>query len=182
MTGAEVALLAAAAPEIAGAAAGATAAGTAAAGAGAAGLAGGASGMMGAGIAGSAAAPMTASLMAPAAATPFFTEAAMAAGASPMMGGGTAAMFGTGAPLMPEMAALSMGAPPAAGSAFKMPPMTAMNAASKMMGGGQQQAPSAQRMPSQAPMSQAEIMQRLKMLQGGRSNFAGLLGQAIGGY
>jgi hypothetical protein len=119
--------------------------------------------------------------------TPFFTEQLKAATALPgesgggmMQGGGTSSMFGSGQGVMPQGLSTS---PTPSSFGLKMPSMRGMNSASKMMGGEQQQqAPAAQRMPSQAPMSQAEIMQRLKMLQGGRSNFAGLLGQAIGGY
>lgn len=52
------------------------------------------------------------------------------------------------------------------------------------MGGGSPQGAPAQRPPSMQSdvQSSAQLMERLKRQQGGRSNFAGLLGQAIGGY
>ncbi len=100
----------------------------------------------------------------------------MAAAAPGGMGGGTASLFGSGASPMP--AGLSM-APPGGGG-MNMPSGKAMQAASQMMGGDQQQPMPAQRPTPGQPQSQAEIMQRLKMMQGGRSNMAGLLGAAMG--
>ena len=214
MTGAEVALLAAAAPEIAGAAAGATAAGTAAAGTAA-----------GAGMFGSAVAPLTAAEMAAPivaeGAAPFLMEPMMMAppivaeGAAPflmepmMMAPGAAPTVGvsnaTLMPTMQEMLAPYGGVDPHAmdmGAAnFNSPwekmrlagakamgnvnfPSMMMKQGANMLGQQPQSGGGGGRGPTSfgTPMSRDEIMQRLKMLQGGRSNFAGLLGQAIGGY
>ena len=195
MTGAEVALLAAAAPEIAGAAAGATAAGTAAAGTAA-----------GAGMFGSAVAPLTAAEMAAPivaeGAAPFLMEPMMMApGAAPTVGVSNATLM----PTMQEMLAPYGGVDPHAmdmGAAnFNSPwekmrlagakamgnvnfPSMMMKQGANMLGQQPQSGGGGGRGPTSfgTPMSRDEIMQRLKMLQGGRSNFAGLLGQAIGGY
>ena len=98
-----------------------------------------------------------------AALAPVQTVAAPMAG----MGGGTASLF---APSIAPPAAASSGLPWA-----KM----AGQMGKGMVGQDQQQATHAQRPPQgQSPqMSNQEILQRLKMAQAGRSNFAGLLGR-----
>lgn len=103
--------------------------------------------------------------------------------AAPMMGmgGGTASLFGAAgaSPLATSMAGL---APQAAG--MGMDPKMMMRGASQLMGPQQQQQPAPAQRPPQGPppQSNAEILERMKRMQGQRSNFAGLLGQAIGGY
>ena len=187
MTGAEVALAAAAAPEILGAtAAGTAAAGTGAAlggmtaaglgsaglaagemaGLGAAGMGGGTAALFGAG------APALASSMMPATAA-----AAPVAG----MGGGTAALFGAGtsgaSPLAIDMATMG---PAATSSGFPWARMATQMGKGMLQQDQQQPAP-AQRPPQAgAPQSNAEILKRLQMMQGPRSNFGGLLAQAMG--
>lgn len=184
MTGAEVAVAAALAPEIIGA----TAAGTAAAtGATAAGLGAAGGTALGSGLLASEAAGM----------------GAAAAG----MGGGTASLFGgavapemiaaptaiTGAALAPAQTVAAPMAGMGGGTASLFGPSVAPASASSglpwakmagqmgkgMVGQDQQQATHAQRPPQgQSPqMSNQEILQRLKMAQAGRSNFAGLLGR-----
>ena len=191
MTGAEVALLAAAAPEIAGAAAGATAAGTAAAGTAA-----------GAGMFGSAVAPLTAAEMAAPivaeGAAPFLMEPMMMApGAAPTVGVSNATLM----PTMQEMLAPYGGVDPHAmdmGAANFNSPWEKMRlAGAKAMGnvnfpsmmmkqganmlGQQPQSGGGGRGPTSfgTPMSRDEIMQRLKMMQAHRSDWAGLLGRAM---
>ena len=198
MTGAEVAVAAALAPEIIGATAAGTAAatGATAAGLGAAGTAAG----LGAAdlVAGGTAAGFGAGLLAP--------EAA-AAGAGAGMGGGLTSMFGgalapemvaaptavTGAGLAPAPTVAAPMAGMGGGTASLFGPSVAPASASSglpwakmagqmgkgMVGQDQQQATHAQRPPQgQSPqMSNQEILQRLKMAQAGRSNFAGLLGR-----
>lgn len=184
MTGAEVALAAAAAPEILGA----TAAGTAAAtGATAATL-----GAAGAGFGAMAGAPMAAAFgMTPEIAAGLGAGASLmpsaAAAAAPVagMGGGTAALFGAGtsgaSPLAINLATTPMAAP---GASFPWAKM-AGNMGQRMAGDqGQQQpmAAPAQRPPQAGqPTSTQEILARLQRGMGPRSNMAGLLGQAIGG-
>ena len=192
MTGAEVALLAAAAPEIAGAAAGATAAGTAAAGTAA-----------GAGMFGSAVAPLTAAEMAAPivaeGAAPFLMEPMMMApGAAPTVGVSNATLM----PTMQEMLAPYGGVDPHAmdmGAAnFNSPwekmrlagakamgnvnfPSMMMKQGANMLGQQPQSGGGGGRGPTSfgTPMSRDEIMQRLKMMQAHRSDWAGLLGRAM---
>lgn len=185
MTGAEVALAAAAAPEILGA----TAAGTAAAtGATAATL-----GAAGAGFGAMAGAPMAAAFgMTPEIAAGLGAGAGLmpgaAAAAAPVagMGGGTAALFGAGtsgaSPLAINLATTPMAAPSMGMPWAKM----AGNMGQQMMRdqGGQQQpmAAPAQRPPQAGqPTSTQDILARLQRGMGPRSNMAGLLGQSIGG-
>ena len=197
MTGAEAAIIAAAAPEVIGATA---AAGTAAAGTAAAGTAAGA-GMFGSAVAPLTAAEMAAPIVAEGAA-PFLMEPMMMApGAAPTVGVSNATLM----PTMQEMLAPYGGVDPHAmdmGAAnFNSPwekmrlagakamgnvnfPSMMMKQGANMLGQQPQSGGGGGRGPTSfgTPMSRDEIMQRLKMLQGGRSNFAGLLGQAIGGY
>ncbi len=207
MTGAEVAVAAALAPEIIGATAAGTAAatGATAAGLGAAGTAagtaaaltptamalgeagagllstgmGGVGGMLGA----TEAAPLASTLLAPGAVAPSFTEAAAAAGAAPLSAPPMAGGLGLspsamfGSGASPLPAGMSM-EPPGAGS-FPWAKMAGQMGKQLMGGDQQQQATHAQRPPQgQSPqMSNQEILARLKMAQAGRSNFAGLLGR-----
>ena len=176
MTGAEVAVASALAPELLGAAAGAgiaggaTAAGLGAAGASAlgAGMGGGTAALFGPAALGAASTPLATSLMAPAVAP----AATLGAG----MGGGTAALFGPQA--LGGMGAPGMGT---AASGFPWQKMAGHMGKNMLEDEQQQPAPAGQRPQSNATtMDSAEIMKRLRMAGGQRSNWGGLLGQAIG--
>ena len=193
MTGAEAAIIAAAAPEVIGA----TAAGTAAAGTAAAGTAAGA-GMLGSAIAPLTAAEMAAPMVAEGA-TPFLMEPMMMApGAAPSVGVTSTSLM----PTMQEMLAPYGGVDPHAmdmGAANfnnpweKMRLMGAkamgsgdfssamMKHGANMLGQQPQQSGGGGRGPTSfgTPMSRDEIMQRLKMMQAHRSDWAGLLGRAM---
>lgn len=185
MTGAEPAVIAAVAPEVIGATAAAAAPAAATLGATGAGLMGAGMGGGTAAMFGTAASPMATSLLAPAAATPMFTEAAaLGAGMGGGMGGGTAALFGTGASALPGMAPMSLGAPaPVTGmdrfGAFMDKAQPILKGLDQAMGKQQQQPmPVPAQRPAQTaqPMSSADILAKLQKGGGGRSNFAGLLG------
>ena len=173
MTGVEeAALVAAVAPEVMGAAAGgATAATAAGAGLGAglgAGMGGGTAALFGA------APGMAASMMAP--------EAAAGLGAG--MGGGTAALFGPAtagvSPFAAEMATVT---PASAGMNVPWSKLATQAGKGLLQPQQPQGMGGAQRPPSSAQAeSAAQIMQRLQRGMGPRSNFAGLLGQALGRY
>lgn len=171
MTGVEeAALVAAVAPEVVGATAGTAAATGAAAGAGAlgAGMGGGTAALFGA------APGMAASMMAP--------EAAAGLGAG--MGGGTAALFGPAtagvSPFAAEMATVT---PASAGMNVPWSKLATQAGKGLLQPQQPQGMGGAQRPPSSAQAeSAAQIMQRLQRGMGPRSNFAGLLGQALGRY
>lgn len=192
MTGAEIPVAMAIAGAEAGTAMGATAAsmipaaigaGTTAAGLGAAGMAAGEAAGMGAPFSAAAptfggmgaASPFATSAMSAGAPMPFFTEAAsLGAAGDPMAMGVTMAQ-----------PSLSMGAPL---PSTPTPPWQKMatNMAGQMGRGmlqdsQQQPAAPAQRPPQAGtPQSNAEILKRIQMMQGPRSNFGGLLAQAMG--
>lgn len=189
MTGAEVALAAAVAPEVIGATAAGTAAaagtgaalgGMTAAGLGSAGLAAGEmAGLGAAGMGGG-----TAALFGAGAPTLASSMMAAPAAAAPVagMGGGTAALFGAGtsgaSPLAIDMATMG---PAATSSGFPWAKMATQMGRGMLQQDQQQPAPPPQRPPQAgAPQSNAEILKRLQMMQGPRSNFGGLLAQAMG--
>ena len=184
MTGAEIPVAMAIAGAEAGTAMGATAAsmipaalgaGTTAAGLGAAGMAAGEAAGLGAPFSAAAptfggmggASPLATSMMGAGAPTPFFTEAAsLGAAGDPM-----ALPVAMGSPMSPATT------PPWA----KMASKAAMNMGKGLLQDQQPQPAPAQRPPQAgAPQSNAEILKRLQMMQGPRSNFGGLLAQAMG--
>ena len=182
MTGAEAAIIAAAAPEVIGAtAAGTAAAGTAAAAApvlggtmAASALPAGMTGaaMFGPSALGASATPLATGLLAGAegaAATPFFTEAATLAGQGVPMGMDIA----MGSPSWTAAA-------PKAGMSSTFANMLTKQGAN-MLGQQPQGGGGGGRGPTSfgSPMSREEIMQRLKMMQSHRSDWAGLLGRAM---
>lgn len=130
--------------------------------------------MTGATMFGAGATPLASGLLAGAegaAATPFFTEAASLAGQGVPMGMDIA----MGSPSWTAAA-------PKAGLSSSFANMMAKQGANMLGQQSQQGGGGGGRGPTSfgTPMSREEIMRRLQMMQGNRSNWAGLLGQAIG--